>query len=72
MPGTFNVRDPAIETTLRDLAAHISDALEGRPFGFALFLVEFHTADGGLFYISNTQRGDIVGPIAQWCARQRQ
>jgi len=72
MAGTFNVRDPEIETTLRALAAHIDTALEGKPFGFALFLVEFHNAEGGLFYISNVQRGDVVGPIEQWCARQRQ
>jgi len=72
MPGTFNVRDPEIETTLRELAAHISEALEGKPFGFALFLVEFHNADGALFYISSAQRADMLEPISQWVARNRQ
>jgi len=72
MSGNFNVRNPELETKLRALAAHISTVLDGQPVGFALFIVEFNNADGGLFYISNAQRGDIVGPIEQWCVQQRQ
>jgi hypothetical protein len=72
MAGTFNVRDPELETTLRELAGRISAALEGKPVGFALFLVEVDDPAGGLFYISSVQRADIIGPIEQWCARQRQ
>ena len=72
MAGTFNVRNAEIETKLRQIGQRIENSLEGTPFGFALFLVEFNNADGGCFYISSAQRPDIVPVIEAWCARQRQ
>lgn len=72
MSGTFNVRNPEIETKLRELARVIDESIEGSGFGFALFLVEFEKPDGGLFYISDAQRRNIVPAIAEWCKRQSQ
>ena len=67
---SYAVRDPEIETKMREIADRITVALEGMNVGFALFLVEFK-ADGALFYISSAQRDDLVPVIEQWCARQR-
>lgn len=72
MSGTFNVRNPEIETKLREIGDRIGASLNGTGFGFALFLVELNAADGGLFYISTAQRDDMVPVIEQWCARQKQ
>lgn len=69
---SFNVRNPEIETKLRELAQRIDAAIEGTGFGFALFLVEYDNDKGGVFYISSAEREGMVPVIQAWCARQRQ
>lgn len=55
MSGTFNVRDPEIETLMRRLSDRITAFLPAN-WGFTLFLYGTHAPseaqrDGGLFYI---------------------
>lgn len=64
---SYNVRNPEIESKLRELAHRVGDDMpEG--WGFALLLFSYGEK-GNLFYISSAQRDDIIKVMREWIAR---
>jgi hypothetical protein len=67
---SYNVRDPEVESKLRELSEHIGARLpEG--WGFTLLLFSYGP-DGNLFYMSSAEREDVVKVMKEWIARQVQ
>ena len=68
----MNVRNPDMENLQRKLAKKIDEALPDG-WGFTLFLYEYSDEPGGAcFYISSSQRADMVKVIKEWLALQVQ
>lgn len=65
----YEVRNAEIEGVLRTLGKTIDDALPDG-FGFALLLYEFGDK-GGMFYISNGQRSQMIEAMAEFLEVQR-
>jgi len=67
----YEIENPAIKATLRDIAQKIGSALPAG-WGFLLHLFEFGTEDnpGATFYISNADRADAVRMLRAWIAKQ--
>jgi len=76
--GEYEVDNPAIKSTLRDIAGKVGAALVPG-WGFLLMLFEYGTRkdaafgepDGGsLFYISSADRADALDMMREWMRKQ--
>jgi hypothetical protein len=70
-PGfRYEVPNPEITELLRNLGAHLGAQLP-QGWGFTLFLVEFGE-NGATFYISNTNRKDMIAAMEQFIAKAKE
>lgn len=65
----FTYKNEAIEKTLKDIGAMLGEATKPHNYGFALFLYEFGEG-GGLFYIANGSRDDVMKMLGEFVDRQ--
>lgn len=63
--GVFYVRDPKAEEALRNVGRKIKDEILPEGYGFALLVFPFNE-EGGMFYMSNAQRGDMIKAMEEW------
>jgi hypothetical protein len=68
MTGEYEVDNPVVKATLRDIAAKIGSAL---PAGWGFLLHIFSFGDkGSTFYISNAERADAIAMLREWIEKQ--
>ena len=75
---SYNVRSPAIESALRELASHIKTQVPDG-FGFTLLIFSYGQTglakegpEGSMFYISSAQRQDMVRAMKEFIQRNTQ
>lgn len=67
--GVFHVSNPEIERRMNEVGQLIQMSLpEG--WGFSLLIFDFDNAktDGGVFYVSNAQRADMLVAMREFIA----
>lgn len=64
-PGVFWVRDPKAEEALRNVGREIRDKILPEGYGFALLVFPFGQ-EGGMFYMSNAARADMIKAMEEW------
>lgn len=65
----YQYKHDKIEETLKGMGRTLGEAVKPYNYGFALFLYEFGEG-GGLFYIANGTRGDVMKMLAEFMERQ--
>ena len=63
----YQFKDDDAQRALKTIAVQIEEQIPDG-MGFTLFL--FHWRDGGLFYISNAERADMIVAVRAWLAKQ--
>jgi len=63
----YQFRDDDAQRALKTIAVQIDENIPDG-MGFALFL--FHWRDGGIFYISNAERADMILAVKEWLKKQ--
>lgn len=67
---SYNVSDPEVEATLRELSQHVGSRLpEG--WGFTLLLFSYGP-NGNLFYMSSAEREDVINVMKEFIQRNVQ
>jgi hypothetical protein len=61
--SSYEVRDPELETALRELADYITGKL---PPGFGFCLLLFTLEPGATFYISNAERATMLTAMQEF------
>jgi hypothetical protein len=71
--SSFDDRNPAVEMILRELAHKMSSIIKKAGLGkwhWSMFMFEYDTRDGSVFYISTAQREDFLNNLCTFMARQ--
>lgn len=61
----YRVRNAEIELALKDIGGTIKNAI-GPHMGFALLMFEMGTDKGGMFYLSNASRPDMITALEEF------
>lgn len=65
----FEVRNKEAEAALRGIG-DVLKAQTPKGMGFAFFLFDFGEK-GGLYYVSNAQREDMIKTMEEWIAKEK-
>lgn len=65
----FEVENPQIEGVLSGLGKKIQKYLP-KGWGFSLFIFDFNTDKGSIFYISNAKRDDMLKALKEFIKKE--
>ena len=66
----YEIKNDRIQKALRYIAAFVKDCIP-YGWGFTLLLFEHNKDDGGLFYISDSNRADVIKSMEEFIAKER-
>jgi hypothetical protein len=68
MEGNFEVRNEQVENALKDIGQLVARSVPNG-FGFAILMFNFGEG-GGMFYVSNAQRKDMIKAMKEFVERE--
>lgn len=66
----YQVRNDEIKRILRSLASLINDDYLPEGWGFTLFLFDFNTDKGSIFYMSSADRKDMIKALKEFIEKE--